>query len=314
MGKITTIVKDLFDRSLAAKRMAALTGGTKVVDSIVITAGGTGYLSAPTVVFSSGAAAGTAVISGGVVVSVTITARGSYTTPPTVSFTPVSGGSGAAGTVVMSPTSLDAIISLDKTAGEFLVIFPIGTISFLAKLRSGTDAEALPYIVRPDDYAGGTNEKVWDVSVITSGDVLFDFFTNGGNVNAAETTLYTFTVPAMTLLANGQKITGRYGGVISAATSKQIKLKFGGNTIFDTGFAATAASTSWELDFLIIRTGSSTARVIAKITYEVLIAAQESDLTGLDFTTTNVLELTGLAAASNEIIAKLGFGQWLPAA
>jgi len=168
--KISTIVKDLFDRMLATKRTTGLTGGTKNVDSVVVTAGGSGYVTVPTVVFSAGVAAGTAVLSGGVVVSVTITNRGNYTVNPTVSFTG-GGGTGAAGTVVMSPTSLDAIVSLDKTAGEFLVLMNVGTTFYPFRLRAGTDAEASPTIIRPDDYAGGTNEKVFELLSMSFGSI-----------------------------------------------------------------------------------------------------------------------------------------------
>ena len=79
------------------------TVGSKVDDANV-TAGGTGYTSAPTVVFTGGAgtgAAGTAVLTSGVVTSVTMTAGGTnYTSAPTVSFTG-GAGTGAAATATM---------------------------------------------------------------------------------------------------------------------------------------------------------------------------------------------------------------------
>jgi hypothetical protein len=74
---------------------------TGEVDSITITAGGTGYTSVPTVVIQGdgdGLAAGTATISGGAVTGVTISASGSGYSFAFVSFTG-GGGSGAAGTV-----------------------------------------------------------------------------------------------------------------------------------------------------------------------------------------------------------------------
>lgn len=76
------------------------------VGSAVIMAGGTGYTSAPTVVFSaptSGTtAAGTAVIQNGKVVAITITNPGSgYTAAPTITFSG-GGGSGAAATAKLA--------------------------------------------------------------------------------------------------------------------------------------------------------------------------------------------------------------------
>lgn len=67
--------------------------------------GGSGYTSAPTVVFSgSGGATAVAVLFGGRVDSVTVTNGGSYTSTPTVSFTG-GGGTGAEGTVTMTSAS-----------------------------------------------------------------------------------------------------------------------------------------------------------------------------------------------------------------
>lgn len=337
MSKLTTITRELFTRLLDTKRNTALTGGTKSVDSIVITAGGTGYTSTPTVVFSAGAAAGTAILSGGIVVAVTITTRGSYTTPPTVSFTG-GGGSGATGTVVMSPTSLDAVITIDKTVGEYLLQIAVGNDAYLYRLRAGTDAESSPTIIRPDDYATTTNEKVWELTsvatliasalalkagtssgnIVKVGGVIFDFFTDANNSSTTETTLYSFTFPANGFSANGQKIDAKYGGIFAATiNNKQLRVKFAGTTIFDSGVLAITAATSWEIEVLIVRTGSTTARASCKLNSSSATLAgfaQQTDLTGLTLTGTNALDLTGQGGASSDITAKLGFGQWLPAA
>jgi hypothetical protein len=82
------------------------------VGSVTIESGGSGYTSAPTVVFSDGTAAGTATISGGAVVSVSVTAGGSYVNIPTVRFVG-GGGSGAVGTVVMAvpPSPLRSFVA-----------------------------------------------------------------------------------------------------------------------------------------------------------------------------------------------------------
>jgi fibronectin-binding autotransporter adhesin len=75
------------------------------VGAVTVTSGGSAYTSAPTVAFSGGGgsgAAGTAVLTSGAVSSVTITSFGTgYTSVPTVSFSG-GGGSGAAGTSVIA--------------------------------------------------------------------------------------------------------------------------------------------------------------------------------------------------------------------
>lgn len=163
--KLTDIVAELYADRVAAKALTALTGGTSGIEAVIITAGGSGYLSAPTVVFTptsgGSGAAGTAILSGTAVVAVLMTAAGSgYITAPTVSFTPVSGGSGAAGTALLRANCLDAIPTAARSVG-MSVFSPVSSNLYLHTLTAGTDAEASPLIVRPDDYAASTNEKVW---------------------------------------------------------------------------------------------------------------------------------------------------------
>lgn len=59
--------------------------------------------------------------------------------------------------------TLDGIVTVNLSVPVlgFAAITGMG-ISFY-KLRAGTDAEASPAVIRPDDYAGGTNEKVWEL-------------------------------------------------------------------------------------------------------------------------------------------------------
>jgi len=164
MSKLTTIVREIYDRTVLSKRVAALTGGLNAVESVVITNGGTGYTSAPSVGFTSGGgsgAAATATLLDGVVVSITITNHGSgYTSTPTVGFTS-GGGSGAAATALLAATTLDAIPTLSVEAGNLQLSVVIGAVLYHYDLISGTTAESSPSVIRPDDYASSTNEKIW---------------------------------------------------------------------------------------------------------------------------------------------------------
>ena len=65
-------------------------------------------------------------------------------------------------------TKLDGIATLSLTVGIRGFINVAETIYFY-ELQAGTDAEASPTVIRPDDYAGGTNEKVWQLLGITGG-------------------------------------------------------------------------------------------------------------------------------------------------
>ena len=75
-----------------------------IVDSIVLTSGGSGYAEEPTVTITGGGGTGAtaeATVDGGVVTAVTLSTVGSgYTSPPTVTFTG-GGGTGAAATTTI---------------------------------------------------------------------------------------------------------------------------------------------------------------------------------------------------------------------
>jgi hypothetical protein len=91
---------------------AVVTLSRKLVATITVTNGGTGYTSAPTVTFGTtngNGATATATISGGAVTAVTVTAGGAYTAAPTVGFSG-GGGSGATATSTLSAaTTVDTV-------------------------------------------------------------------------------------------------------------------------------------------------------------------------------------------------------------
>ena len=173
-AKLTSLTRDIYNRTVLTKRIAALTGGTSAVEACVVTAGGTGYSDSFAVSFSGGGgsgAAGTATAVDGIVVAVDITAVGSgYTSAPTPDFT-AGGGSSATGTAILSALALDAIPTVDVEAGTLLLALAFSGTAYLYKLTAGTDAESSPSVIRPDDYAGGTNEKVWILQGIILGEL-----------------------------------------------------------------------------------------------------------------------------------------------
>lgn len=169
--KMTEIIHQIGDRVRLPMRVTALTGGLKAVDAIIVTNAGSGYATAPTVGFSGGGGSGataTATVSAGQITSVTVTNAGSgYTSAPTINFSG-GGGSGGAATAQVLGTTLDGI-----TTTGISISFPMFALAVIGgqvnvyQLRSGTDAEASPFIIRPDDYATTTNEKVWELIGVT---------------------------------------------------------------------------------------------------------------------------------------------------
>ena len=143
--------------------------------------------------------------------------------------------------------------------------------------------------------------------------LLKDFYTDTSNTSAASNTynpLYRYYLPANTLNAIGQKITGDFGGKF--ANNSNVK-----GIEFMIGLTAVGAgqsvptTTGWSAKVLIIRTGTTTARV----TFTSPLNSDEQDVTGLDFTQPIFLGIYGTGGgAAGDVTAKQGYYQWLPAA
>lgn len=107
------------------------------IASITVTAGGSGYTSAPTVSFSGGGGSGataTASISSGAVTSVTLTANGtSFTSAPTVSF---SGGGGSGASATASILNAFDILNISVNWGNsWITLAYVPFSEFQAKAR-----------------------------------------------------------------------------------------------------------------------------------------------------------------------------------
>lgn len=154
--------------------------------------------------------------------------------------------------------------------------------------------------------------------------ILFDHFANSGNVGTGEDDLYSDTLTAGQFSANGQKIICQYGGTFvgDATSTQRVRMYFGGTLIFDTGALGIGVTTSnWDIYATIIRVSSSVVRcsVTLNTSFATLNAyAQYTEVTGLTLANTQVVKITGeaagVSAATDQIIAREGYAQFLPAA
>lgn len=60
---------------------------------------------------------------------------------------------------------LDAIPKVNLPAG-LIVFLALSTAVKFYVLSAGSDAEAPPNVIRPDDFAAGSNEKVWKIATV----------------------------------------------------------------------------------------------------------------------------------------------------
>lgn len=127
--------------------------------------------------------------------------------------------------------------------------------------------------------------------------------TTAGNTGTSETDLYSKTVAGGTLNADKQTLNFEADGEFNDNTATaQLKLYFGGNVTLNTGAVnISTANTAWRLRGYIIRTSSTTAH----LTYELQCPGLAtplfigySNLTSLDFTTTNIIKITAQAGGA----------------
>lgn len=148
---------------------------------------------------------------------------------------------------------------------------------------------------------------------------LFVHYASVGNTTTSETDLYSDTIAAGQLAANGQSLEAEYGGtfVSSGTATREVKLYFGGTAIFDTGALTLSLSAAWTLYSVIIRVSASVIRYSVSFTTEgAALSAYTAvgELTGLTLSNTNILKVTGQAAgvgaASGDLNAMLGIVKW----
>jgi len=84
-------------------------------------------------------------------------------------------------------TNLDGIATVSATVGWLVVVKLSDTTWSKYRLVTGTDAESSPNVIRPDDYAATTNEKVWKLQTLSTAGMFttetISAFSSAGNDN-----------------------------------------------------------------------------------------------------------------------------------
>ena len=209
----------------------------------------------------------------------------------------------------------------DGVAGNPTVDF--GSVS-LANLSDGANVNTLD-----------GNQTITGAKVFTGG-ISFQAGTGGSNIKpsglfvshvssagtpnsgTSETNLYNDSLPANTVLPSvGGVVVARYAGTFFNSTStKQLRVYFGSTPtlIYDSGALATTATTSWDVDLLIVRNASQWDCTVRGRATGTTTAPPDATYTAVATTAhaTNAmtLKITGTAAgagaASNDILPKNG--------
>lgn len=147
---------------------------------------------------------------------------------------------------------------------------------------------------------------------------LASLYTTASSTGTTESTLFTATVAANTLSANGDAIVADFGGEYAAHASatRTVKIKYGGTTLLDTGALVTASADYWGARVAIVR---RTASVVTCIVTFVSNGAQFALATRPtpDLTAATTLSVTGQAggggALDGDISCTIGLVDYKPA-
>jgi hypothetical protein len=139
------------------------------------------------------------------------------------------------------------------------------------------------------------------------------FFTDVSNIGTGESDIYSHTTATNTLSSNGQTLYFDYTINVTDVTSTvTLAVYFGGTSIGNTGALAVSATGTWRVTGSITRATSTTARATVVVDRPGTDSdyINETDLTSQDFTTTNIVKVTGTAGGAGggtgDITGKMG--------
>jgi hypothetical protein len=141
--------------------------------------------------------------------------------------------------------------------------------------------------------------------------------TQTGNTAITETDLFTYSVPAAALNTNGESVEFEYAGTFAnSINTKQVKVKFGATTIFDSGALAITGAGNWVIYGRVIRTGAATQKCyVSMTTTGATLGAYSGYATAAETLSGAVtLKITGTATGASDIVAEVESVDWREAA
>lgn len=222
------------------------------------------------------------------------------------------GGDGSGHQAMSILPNNNANIGLGPTTADtgIQVLVSAATSAMVGHVVRGAASRTAP-LLQLQTSAGGLLGNV--------GGTIFTDFADGASTHTDGTfdDLYTHTTVANTFANNGDTLRGRVGLTLvgSATATRQIKLVFAGNTIFDTTALVSATGSNVVIDYTLVRVSATVVRYGVTIFSPGLasvVPPAVGELTSLTLTGTNILKVTGAAAstgaASSDITAKV---QWI---
>jgi hypothetical protein len=134
---------------------------------------------------------------------------------------------------------------------------------------------------------------------------LASFYTDVASTTSAADA-YSYTVAANSLTTNGQYLDCVYTALQTGGAINTIIITFGGQTVYNNSANNLLTGTD-PIGFKILRSGTTTARCqIYYLTTSGSVAYSTQDLTGVDFTTTNIIKASISSATAGTLTMKSG--------
>lgn len=230
----------------------------------------------------------------------------------------------ASGLIGINGAATGAQVQITNSTAGNIVLLAKGAASQSGSLQEWQNSSAT--VLASVSSAGKIATQAGTSAVLAKvGGTIFDHIADAGNSGTSETDLYSDTLAANTFATNADKVEGNYGGIFvsSATATRQVKVKFGPSgsetTILDTGALSISTSSSWSVYVLIQRVSSTVVRYTVGLQTSGASTAvynATGEITGLTLSNAQVLKLTGQAAgvgaATDDIVAKLGYGEFKP--
>lgn len=166
--------------------------------------------------------------------------------------------------------------------------------------------------------AGGTQVVAGGaLSTLASvGGVLNTGTTQVGNTAGTETDLYSFSVPASTLLTNGNALHLDCGGTFAgtANVDKRIRVKFGATTLYDSGTLAITSASAWKIQADVLRTGAATQKgsVGFQSSSSVLAASAGYATAAETLSGAVTIKVTGQGTGASDVVGEWCKLSWMP--
>jgi hypothetical protein len=144
---------------------------------------------------------------------------------------------------------------------------------------------------------------------------LFKRFLDATTTGTVRESLYTDSIPGLTLGTDGDSLKVEYGGIYAAnGNNKRVYVSFGGTDIVDST-TLTENDKHWDIDLTILRKDSATVRCISEFIADGVAAKiKYTEITGLTLSAVNDLKLEATTSgAAGDVTAKLGTGVFMPA-